>query len=266
MKRDRGRSLEGFGLHRGKPARVDFVQCEGPSTLNGVPLDQWRPIPSERSTAIQAGAQTVGTVEHLFAAIAAAGAFEGLAIVVDGPEVPLLDGGAAAFLDAIGPVPSASPRLVVARDFEVVVGDARYVFRRAERVSIEVIVDFGDDRLAPRARWDGDGDDFRARIAVARTFGFEREVEMLLARGLASHVSPESVVVVGDGRVLSAGRPFASDEPARHKLLDLVGDLGVWGGPPVGHAFATRPGHAATHEAVARAMAVGALERRDTSV
>jgi len=55
--------------------------------------------------------------------------------------------------------------------------------------------------------------DFRTRIAIARTFGFEREVEELLARGLASHVTPESVVVIGEERILSSGAPFRADEP-----------------------------------------------------
>ena len=253
--------LEGFGLHRAKPARVDFARCEGPSRLNGVPLDRWRPVPSERSTAIAYGDRTIATVEHLFAAIAVLRARDGLAVTVDGPEVPLLDGGALAFVDAIGAIAPAAPSLVVARDWEIAVGDARYSFRRADGMIVEVVVDFDDARLAPRARWEGDPEDFRARIAPARTFGFEREVEMLLARGLASHVSPESVVVLGEGRVLSAGRPFTADEPARHKLLDLIGDLGVHGGPPMGHVEAVRPGHASTHEAVARAIAEGALVR-----
>lgn len=261
------RRLEGFGLHRAKPASVSFARCEGPSTLNGVTLEGWVPAPSERSTAIARGEDTLATVEHLFAAVAALRAFDGLAITVEGPEVPLLDGGARAFVDAIGPIAPAPPRLVVARDSEIVVGDARYAFRRAEGVLVEVVVDFGDERLAPRARWEGDAEDFRARVATARTFGFEREVEMLLARGLASHVSPESVVVLGESRVLSAGRPFTADEPARHKLLDLIGDLGVHGGPPMGHVEAVRPGHASTHDAVARAIAEGALVRaRDTTL
>lgn len=256
--------LEGFGLHRGKPARVAFARCDGPSRLNDVPFDQWRPVPSERSTAVAHGDRTIATVEHLFAAIAALRALEGLAVTVDGPEVPLLDGGASAFMDAIGPITPASPRLVVARAWDFTVGDARYSFRPGGGRVVEVIVDFDDARLAPRARWEGDPEDFRERIAPARTFGFEREVEMLLARGLASHVSPESVVVLGEGRVLSAGRPFTADEPARHKLLDLIGDLGVHGGPPVGHVEAVRPGHASTHEAIARGIAEGALRRAMT--
>jgi UDP-3-O-[3-hydroxymyristoyl] N-acetylglucosamine deacetylase len=62
-------------------------------------------------------------------------------------------------------------------------------------------------------------------------------------------------------RVLSAGAPFLADEPARHKLLDLVGDLYLYGGPPRGRVRATRPGHGATHEAMRRALAEGLVAR-----
>jgi UDP-3-O-[3-hydroxymyristoyl] N-acetylglucosamine deacetylase len=66
------------------------------------------------------------------------------------------------------------------------------------------------------------------------------------------------VVVIG-AEILAAGRPFAPDEPARHKLLDLVGDLFLYGGPPRGSVAAYRPGHWATHEAVRRAREAGVL-------
>src|SRR5690606_8548586 len=112
-------------------------------------------------------------------------------------------------------------------------------------------------RLERHAAWRGDPDDFRERIAPARTFGFAHELDSLLARDLARHVDPASVVVLAVDRVLSAGPPFRADEPARHKLLDLIGDLYAHGGPPAGTVHAIRPGHAATHEAVRRALEEG---------
>jgi UDP-3-O-[3-hydroxymyristoyl] N-acetylglucosamine deacetylase len=122
--------------------------------------------------------------------------------------------------------------------------------------------DFADPRIAKTARWDGDPRDFRERIAAARTFGFAHEVEALAARGLASHVAPESVVVFAPDAVLFSGRPFTADEPARHKLLDLAGDLFVHGGPPIGRVIAHRPGHAATHAAMRDARSMGIVVRR----
>lgn len=261
--------IEGQGLHGGAPAVVTLSRGDGPSCVvkegARARLAELEPVASARSTAVRSrdGRVAIATVEHLFAAIAALGAWEGLVVVIEGPEVPLADGGSRAFADAIAAleIPPRAPSLRVTVDGEVVVGGSRYAFRRADRVSASVSVDFGDARIAARARWDGDAEDFRDRIATARTFGFEREVMDLAARGLASHVAPESVVVIGEDRVLAAGRPFSADEPARHKLLDLVGDLGVHGGPPLGEIVAARPGHSATHAAVARALALGILAR-----
>lgn len=256
--------VEGQGLHGAAPSSVTFSRIDGPSLLvrGGVDarLDALTARASARSTHVE-GRVSVATVEHLFAAIAALGARRGLRIELDGPEVPLADGGARAFADAILAlgIVRGPPRLRVARDADLDVGSSRYAFRCADGVSVEVYVAFDDARIAPHARWDGDPDDFVERIAIARTFGFEREIEELAGRGLASHVSPESVVVFARGAVLAAGRPYAADEPARHKLLDLVGDLGVHGGPPWGAVSATRPGHAATHEAVRRALDAGIL-------
>ena len=178
--------------------------------------------------------------------------------------MPLLDGGARAFIDALERLELAPspPTLRVMRAGTIDVGASRYELRPPEcpgEVLVEVEVDFDDVRLERHARWSGDAADFRDRIASARTFGFGHEVEELLARGLASHVARESVVVITRDAILSAGSPFRPDEPARHKLLDLVGDLYVHGGPPIGALRAIRPGHAATHEAMRRGLADGLL-------
>jgi UDP-3-O-[3-hydroxymyristoyl] N-acetylglucosamine deacetylase len=148
----------------------------------------------------------------------------------------------------------------------VEIGESRYELARIaddDAVALEVVIDFGDARIAPEARWDGDPEDFRARIATARTFGFEHELGDLLARGLASHVTPESVVVFTKEHVLSSGAPVAADEPARHKLLDLIGDLYLHGGPPRGRLRALRPGHAATHAVMVRALDEGLVVREE---
>ncbi len=229
-----------------------------------VALSELRPSGSARSTVVSGGGVRIGTVEHLFAALGALGLHHGLTIEVQGDELPLLDGGARRYMDALltWRVEEPSPELLVARGGELLVGESRYVFEEGAGRGVSVSVDFGDARLGLFARWEGDAEDFRARIAPARTFGFAREVGELLDRGLASHVSPESVVLISDTCILHAGAPFQEDEPARHKLLDLVGDLYLWGGPPLGRVHACRPGHSATHEAVRRALEEGLLARR----
>lgn len=255
--------LRGRGLHGGEAASVRLLREPGAvrfrrgrveARIAELQLDG-----SRRSTvaATRDGRFRVATVEHLFAALGAFAVRDGVVIEIDGPEIPLLDGGARAFVDALrelGVARSPAPLRIV-RSGTVDVGASRYELRVPERdeTVVEVAVDFGDARLAPQARWEGDAEDFYDRIAPARTFGFEHELGELAHRGLASHVDPSSVVVIGAERVLSAGPAFTGDEPARHKLLDLVGDLYANGGPCVGTVRATRPGHAATHEAIARA-------------
>jgi UDP-3-O-[3-hydroxymyristoyl] N-acetylglucosamine deacetylase len=259
--------LEGRGLHSGVPARVTFARGEGRTRLRRAgeecALDALRVVDTLRSTTVARsdGHVRVGMVEHLFAALAAIGARRGLLIDVEGPELPLLDGGSLAYFDAVRSLDLASspPDLAIAKVGTVAVGGSAYRFEPGPYVEIEVTVDWGDERLGRSAEWNGDADLFRGALAEARTFGFEDEVSELLERGLANHVARESVVVVGADTIHCAGRPFSTDEPARHKLLDLIGDLFLHGGPPLGRVHASRPGHAATHAAIARAMDLGIL-------
>jgi len=252
--------IAGLGLHHGAPGRVSLARREGETRLNGAPLAAWRAVQVERSTAIVHGDARARTVEHLFAALAGAGLGRGVDITLEGPEPPILDGCAAAWMDAaVGlEVAPSAPALRVASDGVIDVGTSRYSFRPGDGTHVSVELALSDPRLAPTATWDGDARDFRDRIAPARTFCFAHEVAELARAGLASHVKPEMVVVIGD-EILARGRPFEADEPARHKLLDLVGDLFLYGGPPIGSVAAHRPGHWATHEAVRIARERGIL-------
>lgn len=253
--------VEGRGLHSGAAARVSLARCDGAVTLNGTPIAALRVVDTERETTVETARGRVRTVEHLFAALAGIGVREGMAIEVEGGEVPLADGGAAKWCDAIGAIGvTRAPPLRVVKSGVIEIGRSRYSF--VVEVEIEIEVEVEVDGEVEVARWRGDAEDFRARIAPARTFAFARDVDALASRGLASHVDPESVVVIGDGVVHCAGRPFAKDEPARHKLLDLVGDSYLYGGPPIGRVRAFRPGHGATHAAMTRARELGIVARQ----
>jgi UDP-3-O-[3-hydroxymyristoyl] N-acetylglucosamine deacetylase len=273
--------IEGHGLHGGAPSSVRFVREPGAVRVRSggveariaeLVLDG---VHRSTTATTRDGRLCIGTVEHLFAALGSMSIRDGVVLELEaqrrsalaetpGVEVPLVDGGARAFIDALAPlglVPSP-PVLRVMRAGTIDVGSSRYEVhppQHAAEICVEVAVDFEDGRLERHACWNGDAADFRDRIAPARTFGFEHELGELMARGLASHVAAESVVLVARDRILSAGRPFSPDEPARHKLLDLVGDLYAHGGPPLGSVRATRPGHAATHEAMRRGLADGLL-------
>ena len=245
--------IEGRGLHRGERASVRLSPAPGPVTLNGVRVAALHIDAVDRSTTVNG----IGTVEHLFAALEARSIREGVAIAVEGPELPLVDGGAAAFCDALRELPDLAPgpRPTIVQSATI----DGYTFAPGPAVRVEVAIDFADARIAPEAAWDGDAADFRTRIAPARTFAFERDLGPFLERGLAQHVTPESVVLFTADRILVAGAAFAPDEPARHKLLDLLGDLYLHGGAPIGTLRALRPGHARTHDVMRRALHRGVV-------
>ena len=263
--------VEGFGLHTGSPVRVVLWRRAGAVTLRAGGVERTiaalRVASAARATSVES--PRVGTVEHLFAALAGLGVRDGIAIEVEGPELPLLDGGASAWCDAVDMLKlvsadaPAKPTLTIVRDGTVDVGDSRYEVARGARVTVRAKIEFDDARVAPEAEWLGDAADFRARIAPARTFAFLHELAALHARGLGSHVSPESVIVIAPEAIHSKGNPFTADEPARHKLLDLIGDLYLYGGPPRGVVRAIRPGHGATHAFVRAALERGLLARSD---
>jgi UDP-3-O-[3-hydroxymyristoyl] N-acetylglucosamine deacetylase len=221
-------------------------------------------VATDRATTVapSSGTFRLSTVEHLFAALEAHRIEHGLRIDVAGDELPLLDGGASAWVRSL--VSFALPRtksaFEVVRDGTVEVGASRFTFRRAQGTRATVHVDFGDERLVSVAAWNGDPDDFDERIAPARTFALERDLDEIGRAGLARHVDPESVVLVAQ-TIHSSGRPFRSDEPARHKLLDFIGDAYLHGGLPRGQVVAHRPGHHVNHAAFEKALALGLLAR-----
>ncbi len=266
--------LRGRGLHSASASGVRFVSAPGEPVAiakggRRVAIEELRVEASERNTVVTdlAGVIRVATVEHLLAAFAGLSVRTGVVVEIEGPEIPLLDGGAGAFVAALRRLEVAedepSPMRIV-RAGEVEVGRSRYTFTPSAAPRIDVSLSFDELARTSEASWDGTSAQFVREIATARTFGLAHEVMALVERGLAAHVAPESVVVLGKDDVLWAGRPFEESEPARHKLLDLLGDLFLHGGPPAdGLLHATRPGHAATHAAMREAAARGLVAVSD---
>jgi UDP-3-O-[3-hydroxymyristoyl] N-acetylglucosamine deacetylase len=261
--------LEGAGLHTGAQARVTLRVAAGPTRLRvgalEARIDELEVVSTARATTVSAcgGRLRAGTVEHAFAALAGLGLYEGVTLELDGPELPLLDGCATAWCAALTRLHVAPhrPPLHVTRAAVLEVGPSCYEFAPSAAIDVTARIEFDDPRLDPEACWQGDAADFVDRIAPARTFALAHEVDELARRGLARHVDPTSVVILTPDAILHAGRPFTPDEPARHKLLDLIGDLFLHGGPPIGHLHATRPGHAANARAIRRALDEGVLAR-----
>jgi UDP-3-O-[3-hydroxymyristoyl] N-acetylglucosamine deacetylase len=257
--------VEGVGLHTGVPSRVALIARPGPACLRvrdvEAPVRDLVVASTARATTVEAQGLRVGTVEHAFAALAGLGIYEGIVLDVDGPEMPLLDGGSADWCDAIARLglPLTMPPLRVTRAAVYEVGPSRFELAPGGSIDVSVRLELDDVRLERDARWSGDAGDFVRRIAPARTFVLAHELDELARRGLARHVDPACVVVVTAEGLLHAGLPALPDEPVRHKLLDLIGDLYLLGGPPRGRLHAVRPGHAANARALRRALEEGVL-------
>lgn len=258
--------LAGTALHRGGPAEVVLTRRAGPITFAQRGAERARaslsPVRTDRGVTVASadGAVRVDLVEHLFAAIGGLGVCDGLLITTDDDELPLLDGGAARFTEALLTLdlPRAR-RLRVTRAGSFDLDRSRYTFAPGPAVDVRVTIDFPAPVGRQSAAWSGDAADFIARIAPARTFGWTRELDALRAAGRAASVDPASVLIFDGDRLHAACSAAGDDEPARHKLLDLVGDLALHGGPPIGSIAAHAPGHGASHAVVVRALAEGVL-------
>lgn len=254
---------EGLGLHTGAPARVEVVPgAPGTGLVFETPRGSIPAGPAaivgdaERRTDIERGPARVRTVEHLLAALWWYGVGDAR-ILVDGPEIPALDGAAAAWcalLAAAGASPG--PRLrPLATPVEVRGRDgarASLVPVDAPKMAlVEVELRYDDPGIGrQRFSFAPARDDFVTEVAPARTFALQGEVGMLRASGLARGGGLHNALVLGpDGPLNPEGARFA-DEPARHKLLDALGDISLLGGLPRARIELIRPGHELLHRVV----------------
>jgi len=253
-------SCTGIGLHSGAPvqltlhpARQDsgivFVRSDGARTVEiAARADQVGS--TQLATTLGSGLLTVGTVEHLLAAIYGLG-IDNIRIELDGPEVPIMDGSSASFvflIRAAGIFEQRGPRRVlrVKRPVEVRDGErfARVEPARAARISYAI--DFqhpaiGRQNLSNFELREGS---FERELCRARTFGFLHEVQALWRAGLGRGGSLDNTIVLDERRVLNPEGLRMPDEFVRHKVLDLLGDFALLGMPFEGHVRVVRGGHA----------------------
>jgi UDP-3-O-[3-hydroxymyristoyl] N-acetylglucosamine deacetylase len=256
--------VEGIGLHHGKEVKLELVREAGPVQFEreGVvrSLEAFHVSGTRFATSIACDAFELHTVEHFLAALAGLGVRRGCLLRVSGgAELPLLDGGAreyASWVAKLG-LPAERSALRIARAVRIEVDGSIYELEPGDETSMSVEVELpaSCDR---EASWDGDRDTFIDEIAPARTFAIESEVAELTKLGMARHVEARSVLVVSEAAIFGEA-PIARHEPARHKLLDLIGDAYLHHGPPRGVMRVLRPGHAHNHAAFARALGMGAL-------
>ncbi|HEX3593729.1 MAG TPA: UDP-3-O-acyl-N-acetylglucosamine deacetylase [Polyangiaceae bacterium] len=256
--------LTGRGLHSGRHAEVKLSRIDGPlvfRTRRGA-ASLAELIVAGTDLGVSVRSDDVGleleSVEHFFAALGGLSIRSGIAVESEAREMPLLDGAALTFAAALASLgaPAERSTLRILRDGIVRIGASTYEFTTGERATLEVTAVFDAKKIGRQtAEWDGSPDAFLRNIAGARTFGFRRDEAVLRERGRALGVDPKSVMVLDDdGNVEAPGAPARYTEFARHKLLDLVGDLYLYGGPPLGRVRATRPGHGATRLAMDAAL------------
>jgi UDP-3-O-[3-hydroxymyristoyl] N-acetylglucosamine deacetylase len=261
----------GIGLHSGEtahvalyPARpgtgVVFARTDLPGTPE-IPARRAALSSTRLATTLGVGAATVGTVEHLLAAVTALGV-DNLRVELDGPEIPVMDGSAAPFVALLrdaGLFDQRVARRVIRLRKPIAVRDGDRLIRvsPAPRLSVSYFVEYPHPAIG-KQRIDAlaiDAHNFEREIARARTFGFLHEVEALWRGGLARGGNLENTVVLDERRVLNQGGLRFTDEFVRHKVLDLVGDLGLIGMPLVAHVEVERGGHALHQQLVERILA-----------
>ncbi len=257
--------FSGRGLHSGlpvtmtvHPASADYgIWFRRTDVLSGDPMvpARWDAVQEARLCTIianKAGA-SVSTIEHLMAALAGCGIHNAL-IDIDGPEVPILDGSAAPFVNGlmkhgIRLLDRPVRAIRILEPVEVREGDAFARLEPAEMLEIDFHINFTDAAIGRQdLALNMANGTFVRELASSRTFCRQADVDMMRASGLALGGTLENAVVFDGDRVLSPGGLRKPDEPVRHKMLDALGDLALAGAPILGRYTGHRAGHALTNK------------------
>lgn len=261
-------TCRGRGLHSGRdvelsltPAaaragivfvRRDLGACEIPARPSAL-------VDVRRATTLGNGAASVATVEHLLAALYAL-EIDDVRVLLDGPEVPALDGSAAPFVDLIERAgrsvqAAARERIALARAIEIVDGARSIRATPARGLHIRYAIDFEHPAIGRQEVALGplDPECFVRELAAARTFGFLAEVEALRRAGLGLGGDLDNTVVLDASGVVNPAGLRVEDEFVRHKALDLMGDLALLGAPLDAAIEVERGGHA-LHQALVAAI------------
>lgn len=275
--------MKGKGLHTGLEIEAEFLPAADNfgykiqrTDLDGEPIIDAvaeNVVATNRGTVVANGDVTVSTIEHFMAAFYAAG-IDNVLMRVNAPEMPILDGSAIEIVDAIeaaGIVEQTADKeyFVIRHKIEVEDPDtgAKIVVLPDDEFTVDVKINYDSPVLGNQYATLDHISDFKDQIARSRTFVFLREIENLLAANLIKGGDLDNAIVIYDSplsqkhldhiadllhvphiHVENFGfineKPLLYDnEPARHKLLDIIGDIALIGRPMKGRVIATRPGH-----------------------
>lgn len=275
--------LSGKGLHTGKEISVNIIPSDAPTGIKfkrvdfepavTIAADANNVVNTQRSTTIGVGEVNISTVEHLLAALSGL-EIDNVIIEVNGPEIPILDGSSLPFVEAIllaGIKELDENREVFVIEEPIVMKDdetgSEIIAIPSEKFEINVIIDFPESTVEEQSAILHNISDFASEIAGCRTFVFTNELSFLYDNGLIKGGDLNNAIVLAepglsqdrldtlaekfnlpkrtlsDDKVLNDTKLAFTNELARHKLLDLVGDLSLLGKQIKGKIIAVKPGH-----------------------
>ncbi len=261
--------VAGVGLHTGNhvtvrltpaPAFTGFVFRRTDLGEFDVPAAPHAVARVSYATTLMRQGVMVSTVEHLLAALVGCGV-DNCIVEIDGMEVPILDGSAEGWVDMIEEagvreLEAARQYLRIQRAVEVVEANRSIRIVPADEYRITCHIDFDHPVVGSQTKSVSiTAGEFARELAAARTFGFVHEVEALRQAGLIQGGSTENAIVLTPhGGMLNEVPLRWPDEFVRHKMIDIVGDLALFGMPVLGHVVADRAGHALHTQLVAKVV------------
>ncbi len=264
-------SVTGPGLHTGEMARLTFQPAPANfgirfsrTDLPGSPCVHalvTHVKETQRGTTLEENGVTVHTVEHVLAALAGM-EVDNCLVELEGPEPPILDGSALAFVEAIrnaGIEDLKAKRNIFAPAAPVFYqkDGTSMVILPSDQLRISCTIQFPNQRLeSQHLTIDLTEGVFEKELAAARTFCFYEEVKPLMDAGLIKGGSLDCAVVIKDDEILSKEALRFRDEFVRHKILDILGDVTLLGQPLQGHIIAIRPGHEANTAITEKLLAI----------
>lgn len=251
----------GIGLHKGEPIQIALEPLEANSGILFYRKDvgllvQALPhnvVNTQMATVIGSAQYYISTIEHLLSAIYAYG-IDNVRVVLDGAEVPVMDGSSASFcmmLDEAGirTLEATKQVLIIKKEVEVHDGKKFAKVSPSLKPTYSFVIDFDHPSIGKQEyHFEFSKKSFIEEISRARTFGFLRDVQMLRSKGLALGGSLDNAVVMDDKKILNPEGLRFSNEFVRHKILDAIGDLSLLGAPFVGDYASYAGSHNLNHE------------------
>ena len=253
--------LVGIGLHKGVPVNLRLEPLEADrgieffrSDVNvSIPLKPENVVDTRMATVIGKDGCFISTIEHLLSAVYAYG-IDNLRVIVDADEVPVMDGSSGSFcmlLDEAGQVTLDAPKKIMRIKKEVIVkeGDKYVKLSPSNDLNYDFTIKFDHPVIDEQSfTLNFTKEEYKNKIAKARTFGFLHEVQYLRSKGLALGGSLENAVVLDDKKVLNNEGLRFPDEFVRHKILDAIGDMSLLGVNFIGNYEAFAGSHDLNHK------------------